>query len=433
MNSAIVEPASNACATPLDLHVDHMLTSPGFRGGLVLMHGVCRGTAEDAMVVQHALVTEFARDLERRITRITGSAATLWRQAAGRFVLALHGAAGARVIAEVADLLHTVIATLSRAAAGGRVGSAFGIACYPDDGLNSTQLELAAASALNAALRDAGNGFRFANEAVDSRFEGSRELRAALRNGELALHYQAIMSLRSGRCIGAEALIRWRGADGSMKPASSVIKTAERSSLIIDIDRWALHRACRDALLWHHAGHPLRVNVNVSALHFRQKTLIGEVADALHVTGLPPETLEVEVTETAALQDAHHAATVITTLRGMGVRVALDDFGTGYSSLAQLRLLHVDTLKIDRSFVSGCVQSARDRAIVFAVSGLAHRLGMTVVAEGLESSAHERTVREHCDLGQGFMYSRPLPAADFMAWLEASRQLTRLARRRTAA
>ena len=99
MNSAIVEPASIACATPLDLHVDHMLTSPGFRGGLVLMHGVCRGTAEDAMVVQHALVTEFARDLERRITRITGSAATLWRQAAGRFVLALHGAAGARVIA----------------------------------------------------------------------------------------------------------------------------------------------------------------------------------------------------------------------------------------------------------------------------------------------------------------------------------------------
>ena len=214
--------------------------------------------------------------------------------------------------------------------------------------------------------------------------------------------------------MGAEALLRWSSGKLGAVPPSAFIPVAESSGLILPIGQWVLENACIQGQAWHTAGRRLeRVAVNVSALQFRQSAFVQSVAGALHAAGFDPRLLELELTESVIMRDFAESACKIAGLREMGISISIDDFGTGYSSLSYLERLPVDALKIDRSFVQKIVPGQPRPALVSAIIGLAHSLGMQVIAEGIETEYQRDLLTElGCDLGQGFFYSKPVAAAD---------------------
>jgi len=240
-------------------------------------------------------------------------------------------------------------------------------------------------------------------------------LRRALERNEFRLHYQPVVSLTSGQITGAEALLRWNHPERGLVPPMEFIPLAEETGLIRPIGRWVLAEACRQVRAWqlqHPSSPPLMVSVNLSTSEFRHPGLVDDVAAALRETGLAPCSLRLEITESVALDDVDAAVAVLTALKGLGVRLALDDFGTGYSSLGYLQRLPVDMVKIDRSFLSGADAGPRTLAIVRAIASLAHALGMDATAEGIETAEQLAWAREaRCERGQGYYFSRPLPAA----------------------
>ena len=244
------------------------------------------------------------------------------------------------------------------------------------------------------------------------------ELRAALSNDELVVHYQPVVDLATDTVIGVEALVRWRHPTRGLLLPADFIPIAERSDLIDRIGAYVFEQACRDASWWARAGHPMTVAVNVSATQLRDERVCNLIRTALYDSGLSPELLVVEITETAVMENAGRAMETLEAIRGLGVQVALDDFGTGYSSLAFLKSVPADIVKIDRSFVVDIERSATDRDIVGAVIHLAGVLGMTVVAEGIETEGQRQILRElGCTHAQGFLWSRAVEAEQVLASL----------------
>jgi diguanylate cyclase (GGDEF)-like protein/PAS domain S-box-containing protein len=245
------------------------------------------------------------------------------------------------------------------------------------------------------------------------------DLRQALDAGQLEMHYQPQIELASGKLLGFEALMRWRHPTRGLVPPAVFIPLAEDSGLIVGIGAWALLMACRDAARWPGG---LRVAVNVSALQFERSPLELHVLEALERSGLPADRLEIELTESALLNDSHHAIDLLTRLRALGVRIALDDFGTGFSSLAYLRRLPLDQLKIDRAFITDLDHPRAGptaRAIVSAIHELAQALGLHTVAEGIETAEQQQVLTElGCGLGQGFLYAQALPRDATQAFVE---------------
>ena len=245
------------------------------------------------------------------------------------------------------------------------------------------------------------------------RVDLERDLRAALERDELRVHYQPLVDLNHGGVVGFEALVRWQHPTRGLVPPLAFIPMAEETGLIIPLGRWVLETACRQAARWHAAGPSGRgvsVSVNLSARQFAQTDLHDEVAAVLEATGLPPSSLELEITESTLMDQTERGVTALGRLRDLGVRLVLDDFGTGYSSLSYLRHLPLDTIKIDRSFVMSVDQLA-DRSIVEAVVALAHGLGISVVGEGIETTDQLLALRAlGCDVGQGFLFAAALPA-----------------------
>jgi EAL domain-containing protein (putative c-di-GMP-specific phosphodiesterase class I) len=261
--------------------------------------------------------------------------------------------------------------------------------------------------------------------ATRARVELEHDLRLALERDEFVLHYQPIFDLASGLPLGAEALVRWEHPRrGTVTPADFV-PVAEETGLIVPLGRWVLREACRRAVTWRGEGpdgRGLMVSVNLSARQFIGTDLAAEIAAILAETGLPAGRLELEITESVAMDRAEIGRGALEAIRAVGVRIALDDFGTGYSSLAYLRDLPLDALKIDRAFVERLGSAPGDVPIVSAIVGLAHGLGIEVVAEGIETHAQLDVVRElGCDRGQGFLFSPPLPA-DVVAGLLGGRR-----------
>jgi EAL domain-containing protein (putative c-di-GMP-specific phosphodiesterase class I) len=254
--------------------------------------------------------------------------------------------------------------------------------------------------------------------AAVERWQLETDLRRGLARGEFVLHYQPTLDLADGRIIGFEALARWPHPTRGMLPPVEFIALAEETDLIHPLGRWALGEACRQARAWNDDqpdAVPLGVSVNLSARQFREPALAAGIAQALAGSGLAPGLLTVEITETAAMDDAEVTVATLAALRRVGVAVSIDDFGTGYSSLAYLRRFPVDNLKIDRSFISGLGDEHGDRTIVSAIIELAHALGIRVVAEGVETAAQLACLRElGCDRAQGFLFARALPADE--AW-----------------
>ena len=266
------------------------------------------------------------------------------------------------------------------------------------------------------ALFDAGM-----NAAAVARLERETDLRRAIAAGELVLAYQPKVDLHTGRIIGVEALMRWCHPRDGLIPPTDFIPLAEETGLILPLGQWALAEACRQARVWLErwpGRPPLVMSVNLSARQFRQPRLAAAIADILRETGLPASSLQLEITESAVMDDLDAAVATLRDLRARGLRLALDDFGTGYSSLSYLKRFPLDVLKIDKAFVAGLGRDTEDTAIVGAVIALAHILGMQVTAEGVETAEQAYLLREMaCELGQGYLFARPLTPEGLETWL----------------
>jgi EAL domain-containing protein (putative c-di-GMP-specific phosphodiesterase class I) len=239
-------------------------------------------------------------------------------------------------------------------------------------------------------------------------------LKEAIAQGALALHYQPQVDVRTGAVVGAEALLRWNDEMlGQVSPAR-FIPLAEATGLILPLSEWVLQTACEQIAKWCGDGTPLPVAVNFSAQQFRQRNMPQKVRDALLRTGAPAHLLEVEITESAAMTHPEQAREQLNALVALGCSVALDDFGTGYSSLAYLKALPVSKLKISQDFITGLPHDAGDASISRAVIALAHSLGMTLVAEGVQEQAQLDFLREHgCEVYQGWLFAKAMPAQEF--------------------
>ena len=304
--------------------------------------------------------------------------------------------------------------------------ASIGIAIYPEDGKDTEALLKHADFAMYHA-KDCGRGnFQFFSDDMNARAQARQStedgLRLALERNELTLHYQPIVDLWSGTPTGVEALLRWRHPHRGLIFPHEFVPIAEECGLILPIGRWVMHEACRQLRVWQDAGmSPVRVAVNVSAVELRHKDFVESVRQCLANTGLAAEYLELELTETFLLQDSASTTLVLNSLKKLGVQLALDDFGTGYSSLSHLRGFPIDTLKIDRAFVSELDTNPNDASIVRAVIGLGQSLNIRVVAEGVETAAQlERLQDQQCPEGQGYYFSRPVIADELPRLLLAT-------------
>ncbi len=300
------------------------------------------------------------------------------------------------------------------------VGASVGIAVAPGDGSNWDTLLKNADMALYRAKSDGKGVHRWFEPGMNARLQQRRrmelELRQALTNGELELFYQPLVSLASDRVSSFEALLRWRHPEHGLVSPGDFIPLAEETGLIVPIGEWVLRQACADAAAWLGG---IKVAVNVSAIQFRNSRLVEAVGDALAESGLQAQRLELEVTESVLLHDGEATLATLHQLRRLGVRIALDDFGTGYSSLSYLRSFPFNKLKIDQSFVRDLAQTAEAAAIVRAVTQLGTALGMSITAEGIETEEQLAYLcDEACTEGQGYLFSRPVPADAIPALLE---------------
>jgi diguanylate cyclase (GGDEF)-like protein/PAS domain S-box-containing protein len=292
------------------------------------------------------------------------------------------------------------------------------------DGLSPEDLLRAADTAMYRAKRW-GRPYQVFDEAMQvrsaERLAMESALHRALERNEFRLHYQPAVSIVDGRVVGIEALLRWEHPDRGLILPAEFIPVAEESGLIVPIGRWVLVEACRQANLWRRFGRETWLSLNLSAHQLTAPRLVEEVSAALERTSTDPSRLHLEITESALMADTEGAAGVIRSIKDLGVRVSIDDFGTGYSSLAHLKRLAVDTLKIDRSFVDGLGREPEDTAIVMAVLGMAHSLGLSVVAEGVETEEQLRALRDlGCTTAQGFLFARPEPPESVSRFLAAS-------------
>jgi EAL domain-containing protein (putative c-di-GMP-specific phosphodiesterase class I) len=256
------------------------------------------------------------------------------------------------------------------------------------------------------------------NEAVNERVMIEEHLRHGLEHNEFELFYQAKIDTRLHKLVGCEALLRWRHPEWGVVLPNRFIPVAEDSGFILPLGEWVIAEACRQLRLWLDAGLELQVAINLSERQLRDMNLIGKIGNVLKVTGNKPGLIELEITESTLIEGASHASKTLHDLHAMGVPLAVDDFGTGYSSLAYLKTFDIDTLKIDKSFMDGINTNPDDAAIVRAVLSLAHQLGMKVVAEGVETIEQLRFLENlHCDMIQGYYFSKPLPPAEFLAYV----------------
>ncbi|MDQ5946225.1 MAG: hypothetical protein QG619_1648 [Pseudomonadota bacterium] len=296
-----------------------------------------------------------------------------------------------------------------------------GIAIFPTNGDDANTLMRDADTAMYYAKEHGRNNFQFftptMTAAAEERLELERDLRAALSARQFVLHYQPQVTVTEGRVHGVEALVRWHHPERGLIPPLKFIPIAEETGVIEALGAWVLDEACRQLAAWRAEGlTPLRMAVNLSAHQLRSPDLVAQVQATIARHGIRPGELELEVTESAAMNDPERAIAQLKALRDLGVELAIDDFGTGYSSLAYLKLLPIHTLKLDRAFVRDIETDENDAAISAATLALAHNLGLKVVAEGVETEAQRRFLTEHhCDYLQGYLFGKPEPASELSA------------------
>ncbi|HEX7808000.1 MAG TPA: EAL domain-containing protein, partial [Thermoanaerobaculia bacterium] len=297
------------------------------------------------------------------------------------------------------------------------VSTSIGIAIFGEDGDDAETLLKNADRAMYRAKEVGRDNFQYAMaarlEIADSRVALERSLHQALQRDELVVHYQPMVEIATGRVVGAEALLRWMHPHQGLMQPDEFIPIAEETQLIVPLGTWVLRTACTQMKAWHDAGHAwLRVAVNLSPRQFQDRELVSTVEKILDETGFPAPFLDLEITESTAMQNAELTLSILRRLKEMGIRISIDDFGTGYSSLSYLKRFPIDTVKIDQDFVRDLTRD--DAAIISAVISMARTLNLRVIAEGVETEEQLAFLRrENCAEMQGFLYSQPLDAAAF--------------------
>jgi diguanylate cyclase (GGDEF)-like protein len=393
---------------------------------------------EDGVAVLHVDLDDFKRvnethgnvigdrllcEIAGRLLAVAGDGTFVGRLGGDEFVVLVEDVRDAGAINELARDLRAVAAQ-PVLIEGLRIslGASVGIAFTWDGADAGTDVLAWAELAVHRAKQRAGGGIEIYDQGLQQQVRAQAEiedaLTAALPRDELFLQYQPVIDLATGRMSSVEALVRWQRPEHGIQPPDSFIPVAERSDLIIELDKWVMARAARQIRDW--AGTAdlgaVQVAINVSGRHLLSQTLFDHVVELLDATGLEPHRLVVEITETVLVNDLVVAAAQLEAVRGLGVRIALDDFGTGYTSITHLRQLPIDIIKIDRSFVQR-LASEKDRTLLAMITDLGHHLGLTITAEGVETAEQYDTLRQlGCDRAQGYLMSRPLPADALEAW-----------------
>ena len=328
------------------------------------------------------------------------------------------------VMAVAQKILSAIIKPLVLCGRECRVTASIGVAMFPADGGDEQTLTKNADMAMYLVKDEGKNNIRFFSPDMKSQSVEllmlETSLRHAIERNELVLHYQPKRALATGQITGVEALLRWAHPDLGMLPPNQFIPIAEETGLIVQIGRWVLTTACRQNMAWQQAGLPtMSMAVNLSPRQFTHEHLLDDIDGALAESGMPAELLELEITESMVMQNVDRAVQVLGAIKSRGVRLAIDDFGTGYSSMSSIKQFPVDTLKIDRSFIRDLARNSDDRAIADAIIGLGKALGLTIVAEGVETLEQETFLREHaCDQMQGFLFSKAVPPEELAALLQ---------------
>jgi diguanylate cyclase (GGDEF)-like protein len=296
------------------------------------------------------------------------------------------------------------------------VTASIGISLFPSNGGDISTILKNAGAALYRAQKSGANSYQYyaadMNALAGKRLALETSLSRAVENNQFIVHYQPVLNLANDEIVGVEALVRWRHPEFGILPPAKFVGLAEETGLILGIGDTVLRTACRQARAWEDTGYGrLRMAVNISAHHFQQQNFLQQILEILNEARLDPDLLELELTETAMMENAESSADVLRQLQAMGVSVAIDDFGTGYSSLSYLKRLPIDTVKLDRSFVNGATSDPNDAALVMAIITLAHNLKLKVVAEGIETEEQKSFLRLlRCDEGQGYLFGKPMPA-----------------------
>ncbi len=365
-----------------------------------------------------------SQDVLARVDGESDAGFQLARLGGDEFVILLHdvscetaaSAVASRIIGALGDPLdcdgHQFVVTPS-----------IGIAMYPQDGKTSDELLMSADSAMYRAKANGRNNYHFFSDTMKvrslKRLDIEVELRKAIEDEQFLLYYQPKVDLESLRIIGAEALLRWNHPERGWIPPTDFITIAEESGLILPIGKWVLHAACEQLSRWRQPLlEQLRLSVNVSSQQVYSDDLIATVTEAVAESGISPSRLELEITEGMLMRDVEATIDTLTTLKEFGIGLSVDDFGTGYSSLSYLKRFPIDILKIDRSFVTDLHCDADDAAICAAILAMARKLGLKVVAEGVEIEEQLKFLREHgCDQVQGYLFGKPLAPDDFAAFV----------------
>lgn len=373
----------------------------------------------------HPVGDELLEALAARMQARLRDEDTLGRFGGDEFLLVLEDLRRHEHAAEVARELIEMLEESFKLPSGHEVyvGASIGISLFPDDGESETELIQHADVALYQAKEAGRNTFSFytpgLTQAADERLAMEARLRRALVQTEFILHYQPQVDFNTGRVMGCEALVRWNDPVHGLVPPDRFISLAEDTGLIVPLGEWVLHQACIQARAWLDAGlPPVLLAVNLSARQLRQPNFVLRVASILQQTGLPPSQLKLELTESMIMGHGEEVVALLQELKQLGLSLSIDDFGTGYSSLAYLKRFPIDELKIDQGFVRDIPQDSSDMEIAAAIIGLAHSLRLKVVAEGVETEEQRRFLEQHgCHAYQGFLFSRPVPADEFVALL----------------
>jgi diguanylate cyclase (GGDEF)-like protein len=366
----------------------------------------------------HSLGDKLISIIAIRLTRCLGEKAVVTRVGGDVFAILLPDLVESKMAAIFAEIMiEEIRRPIDLDGYTWHAAASVGIAVCPDDGQDADMLLKNAESAMYRSKEQGGAGYQFytksMNEKVLERMMLENSLRQALSNNELVVYYQPLIDGFTGRTTGFEALVRWQHPERGLVPPLDFIPLAEETGLIVPIGEWVLRTACAQNKAWQDKGYPpVVVSVNLSGRQFRQPNFTGRVSQVLAATGLAPEYLELEITESIALHDVDYTIAILSELGAMGIKIAIDDFGTGYSSLSYLKRFPITTLKIDRIFIQDATQDAQDAAIISAIIVLAHNLRLKVVAEGVETGEQRLFLREmNCNTMQGYLFSRPLPAA----------------------
>jgi diguanylate cyclase (GGDEF)-like protein len=355
-------------------------------------------------------------EIGNRLRNVLRSCDVVARLGGDEFVVILEEAAERHDVERIASTLLSVLSQpLQLSGHECHTTASIGIAMYPSDGTDVQALTKNADMAMYLAKEDGKNGLRFFTKEIKTqsieRLTLETALRRALERNQFALHYQPKVDLVTGQITGVEALLRWTHPELGVLPPMQFIPLAEETGLIVPIGRWVLREACAQNMAWQRRGlRPVSMAVNLSPRQFVDAHLLQDIDEALAASGMSPVLLQLEVTESMVMRNVSRAVKVLDAIQSRGIRLAIDDFGTGYSSMSLMKQFPIDTIKIDRSFVRDLPTDSEDQAIAQAIISMGKALGMTVVAEGVETSEQEAFLRNHaCDEMQGYLFSRPVP------------------------